>query len=279
VKLALGMIASDEGVDPRELARRAEDKGFEALFLGDHTHIPVSRETPYPMPPYGELPRQYYRVREPLVTLAAIASVTSTLNLGTGVCLVVERDPIILAKQVASLDLLSGGRVVLGVGAGWNIEEMRNHGTDPGTRMQLLRERVEAMKLIWTEEKAEYHGRLVDFDPIYAWPKPVQKPHPPVIVGGNGPRVLDRVLAFGDGWMPGHQRDLGALHARMDELQERAAAAGRDPVPISIYVARPEFLERYAEMGVSRLVFLLTPGPGNEAVEQLDAVAAAVGLG
>src|SRR2546426_10778755 len=140
----IGMIASDEGVDPRDVARAVEDAGFESLFLGDHTHTPVKRETPYPMPPYGDLPREYYRVRDPLVTLAAIASATTTLRLGTGVCLVVERDPIVLAKQVASLDLLSEGRVILGVGAGWNRQEMRNHGTAPHTRMELLRERSAA---------------------------------------------------------------------------------------------------------------------------------------
>jgi probable F420-dependent oxidoreductase len=201
--------------------------------------------------------------------------VTTTLRLGTGVCLVVERDPIVLAKQVASLDLLSDGRVILGVGAGWNREEMRNHGTDPHTRMDLLRERVEAMKEIWTRNEAEYHGTFVDFDPIFAWPKPVQIPHPPVLVGGNGPRALDRVLAYGDGWMPGHQRDLGALGARIEKLQERAAAAGRPPVPVTIFAAQPDSLERYKSMGVSRAVFLVRPGPGSEALEQVKEYAAA----
>ncbi len=278
MRFAIGMIASDDGAEPREIARVVEDLGFEALFLGDHTHTPVSRETPYPMPPYGDLPREYYRVRDPFVTLASIASVTTSLRLGTGICLVVERDPIVLAKQVATLDLLSDGRVELGVGAGWNLEEMRNHGTEPKTRMRLLRERVEAMKLIWTQEQAEYHGELVDFDPIYAWPKPAQSPHPPVLVGGGGAGVLGRVLAFGDGWMPGHQRDLGALGSRIEELQDRAAADGRAPIPVSIFGAQPDALGRYEEIGVDRAVFLVRPGPGDEAIAQIREVAEQIEL-
>jgi probable F420-dependent oxidoreductase len=278
MKLGLGLVQTDEGPDPLELARAAEAHGFESIFLADHTHIPVKRESPYPMPPYGELPRQYYRVRDPLLTLAGMAAVTTTLRLGTGVCLVVERDPIVLAKQVATLDLMSNGRVVLGVGAGWNREEMANHGTDPRTRMTLMRERVEAMKTIWTTEQAEYHGRFVDFEPIFSWPKPVQSPHPPVLVGGGGESVLDRVLAFGDGWMPGHQRDLGALSARIDELQERAVAAARGPLPVTIMVARTSSLQKYAEMGVDRATFLLDASAGLHDVARLAAEAGAVGL-
>lgn len=278
MKFGIGIVASDDGIDPRDLARRIEEMGFESFFTGDHTHIPVSRESPYPMPPYGDLPREYYRVREPLVTLASIASVTTTLKLGTGVCLAVERDPILLAKQVATLDLLSDGRLMLGVGSGWNLEEMRNHGVDPKTRMSLLREQVEAMKAIWTQEEASYHGRFIDFDPIFAWPKPAQDPHPPVIVGGGGKKVIDRVLAFGDGWMPGHQRDLAALGDRIDELRERAAALGRDPIPVSIFVAQPDSIERYEEMGVERAIFLVRPGPGREALDQAEEFAAAIGL-
>jgi probable F420-dependent oxidoreductase len=278
VKFALGMVAGEQGVDPRELARAAEAAGFEALFLADHTHIPVSRETPYPMPPYGELPREYYRVPDPLVTLSAIASVTSELKLGTGICLVVERDPIILAKQVATLDVLSGGRVLLGVGAGWNLEEMRNHGTDPRTRITLLRERVEAMKQIWTKEQAEYHGKLVEFDPIFSWPKPVQIPHPPVLIGGNAAGVLDRVVAIGDGWMPGHQRDLDALGTRIEELQEKAAAAGREPIPVTIFVGRLECVDKYQAMGISRVVFLLRPGDSDQLFEEIARYASSLEL-
>jgi probable F420-dependent oxidoreductase len=278
MKFAIGIVGSDEGPDPRELGRAVEAAGFDALFVGDHTHIPVERETPYPMPPYGELPREYYRVRDPLITLASIASVTTTLRLGTGVCLVVERDPIVLAKQVATLDLLSDGRFIFGVGAGWNREEMRNHGTDPRTRMQLLRERVEAMKVIWTREQAAYHGEFVDFEPMYSWPKPVQDPHPPIFVGGNGPAALERVLAFGDGWMPGHQRDLDALGARIDELQKRAAAAGRGPIPVTVFGAQPACLETYAALGVSRALFLIRAGRDDDVLGQIAHYASAAGL-
>src|SRR5919198_4959564 len=177
-----------------------EERGFESLFFTDHTHIPVARETEYPIG--GELPREYSRIYDPFVALMAAAAATERLMVGTGVCLVIERDPIVTAKQVASVDRLSGGRMLFGVGAGWNAEEMRNHGTDPARRFGVLRERIEAMKAIWISDRAEYHGRYVDFDPIWCWPKPLTEPHPPVLVGGHGKGVIDRVLAFGDEWMP-----------------------------------------------------------------------------
>jgi probable F420-dependent oxidoreductase len=277
VDYAIGWLTTDDGIDPLELARAAEHHGFESLFVPDHTHVPASRETPFPHPPYGELPREYYRIRDPFITLASIASVTTTLKLGTSVCLVPERDPIVLAKQVATLDLVSGGRVLLGVGAGWNREEMRNHGTDPRTRMAVLRERCEAMKAIWTNERAAYHGKFVHFDEIFSWPKPIQQPHPPVIVGGNGPSVLDRVLAFGDGWIPGHQKDLDGLAARIAELRERGAASGRGPLPVTLIFARLDCLERYAEMGVDRCLFMLPSAP-DEARSKLEDLAQALGL-
>jgi probable F420-dependent oxidoreductase len=276
VKHGVATLMPDDGIDPLVLARAAEEHGFESLFCPDHTHIPASRESPFPHPPYGDLPREYYRTRDPFITLAGIAAVTTRLKLGTSVCLVVEREPIVLAKQVATLDLMSKGRVLFGVGAGWNREEMRNLGTDPRTRMALLRERVEAMKAIWTSEQATYHGRFVDFDAIYSWPKPVQRPHPPVIVGGNGPTVIDRILAFGDGWMPGHQRDLAALGARIDELHERAAAAGREPIEITLFYARPSYLETYAEIGVDRCVFVLPSGPEDVVLSELVSLSTSV---
>lgn len=272
MEVAIGTIINDEGPDPLELARAAEHHGFGAIFCPDHTHVPVNRETPFPQPPW-EMPRAYYRTLDPLVTLSAIAAVTSELKLGTGVCLVVERDPIVLAKEVATLDHLSGGRVLLGVGAGWNREEMSNHGTDPRTRMALMRERVAAMKLIWTQEQAEYHGRYVDFDPIFSWPKPAQAPGPPVIVGGNGPTVLDRVLDYGDGWIPGHQRDLGALGARIGELQGRAAAAGRRRIPVSLIFAQVDSLERYRELEIDRAIFMLPSAPTAAVLGELDELA------
>ncbi len=268
------VMPTDEGPDPLELAARAEDLGLESIFLPDHTHVPASRRTPFPNPPYGELPREYHRFRDPLVTLAGMAAVTSTIRLGTCVCLVVERDPILMAKEVATLDLMSGGRVLLGVGAGWNREEMENHGTDPRTRMALLGERVRAMKEIWTHEQAEFHGRFVDFDPIYSWPKPVQTPWPPVIVGGNGPTVLDRVVEYGDGWFPGHQRDLTALGDRIAELRVRAADAGRPPIPVTIALARLEHLDRYAEIGAARCVFAVPHDTRDAAIKVMNEVAA-----
>ena len=196
---------------PGEVARLVEDHGHAAIYFAEHTHIPASRETPYTGG--GELPRKYAHTYDLFVTMTAAAAATSRLRVGSGICLVVERDPITTAKEVASVDHLSGGRLEFGVGAGWNREEMANHGTDPRTRMGLLAERVEAMKAIWTQDEASYHGRFVDFDRIWSWPKPAQKPHPPVLVGGNGPTVLDRVLAFGDVWFPNWSR---AASARAD---------------------------------------------------------------
>src|SRR5205814_9965333 len=199
------MFPTDDAVALDELARMAEDRGFESLFFPEHTHIPASRETDYPGG--GELPAMYSHTHDPFVALAIAAAATERLLIGTGICLVIERDPITTAKEVASLDQLSGGRFLFGVGAGWNREEMENHGTDPGRRFGIMRERIEAMKAIWTEDEAEYHGRYVDFDPIRSWPKPAQEPHPPVLVGGAGEKVLDRVLRSGDGWLPQPARD------------------------------------------------------------------------
>jgi probable F420-dependent oxidoreductase len=277
VLLGIATVLTDEGVDPVSLAHDVEDRGFESLFLADHTHVPASRESPYPHPPFGDLPRQYFRTLDPLVTLGAMAAATTTLRLGTGICLVVERDPIILAKEVATLDLLSGGRVLLGVGAGWNREEMRNHGTDPITRMSVLRERVEAMKAIWTQDEAEYHGEFVDFDALFSWPKPVQVPHPPVLVGGSGPTVLERVVAFGDGWMPGHQRDLAGLGKRITELQELAEVAGRPRLPVTIFSANPDRLADYLDIGASRCVFLVRSHDPSQCRMDLDRLSALTG--
>jgi probable F420-dependent oxidoreductase len=236
------------------LARAAEDLGFESLFVPEHTHIPASRRSPWPGG--AELPREYSHTLDPFVALSAAAAVTATLKLGTGICLVIERDPIVLAKEVASLDHLSGGRVLFGIGGGWNLEEMENHGTRPAVRWKVLRERILAMKEIWTKDEAEFHGQYVDFDPIWSWPKPVQRPHPPIIIGGNGPRTLERVLEYGDEWMPIGGR--GGGHAeRIQELQRRAAEAGRSPVPVSMFGVRPDpaVIGHYQEIGVTRCVF------------------------
>jgi probable F420-dependent oxidoreductase len=189
------------------------------LVFAEHTHIPASRESPWPGG--GELPRKYSHTYDLFVALTAAAEATSKLRVGSGICLVVERDPIVTAKEVASVDQISGGRFDFGVGAGWNREEMRNHGTDPRTRMRLMAERIEAMKAIWTQDEASYEGEFVRFERLWSWPKPAQRPHPPVLVGGNGPTVLERVLAFGDAWFPNYARG-GDVLARARELRTRA---------------------------------------------------------
>jgi probable F420-dependent oxidoreductase len=273
MELGLAHFSTDYGLHPAELAREAEEHGFESLFLPEHTHIPVSRDTPYPGG--GELPPEYSHTLDPFVALAAAAAVTERIKLGTGVCLIIERDPIVTAKEVATLDHLSGGRVLFGVGAGWNIEEMENHGTDPKTRFRRMRESVEAMKMIWTEDEAEYHGKIVDFDPIWCWPKPVQKPHPPVLVGGLGEKVLDRVVAYGDEWIPNRVKSPEALGERIEELQRRAEAAGRERIPVTVFGAKPEvrLLERLRAAGVTRSLFYLLPGTPDDVRRQLDSLA------
>jgi probable F420-dependent oxidoreductase len=269
VKLGVAMFPTDYAVDPVTLGRLVEERGFESLWFPEHTHIPVSRKTPWPGG--DELPRQYWHTYDPFVALAAVASATERLKLGTGICLVVERDPITTAKEVASLDRLSGGRFLFGVGAGWNREEMENHGTDPNRRFGLMRERIEAMKAIWTQEEAEYHGRQVDFDPIWSWPKPAQEPHPPVIVGGGGEKVIDRVIAFGDEWMP-NRVPLDDLPDRIAELRRRAEEAGRGHVPVGYFGVKPdgETVARCAEAGVERCIFMVRAAPRDEVEPRLD---------
>jgi probable F420-dependent oxidoreductase len=247
----IGYFATHDATGPGEAARLVEEHGHAALYLAEHTHIPASRETPYSGG--GELPRKYAHTYDLFVALTAAAVATSHLRVGSGICLVVQRDPIITAKEVASVDHLSGGRFEFGVGAGWNREEMRNHGTDPRTRMGLLRERVEAMKAIWTRDEAGYAGRHVSFEPIWSWPKPAQTPHPPVLVGGNGPGVLDRVLDFGDVWFPNWRR--GSVLERIPELRQRAEEAHR-AIPVFVMGAPADAreLERMRDAGVRRVV-------------------------
>ena len=277
MKFGLATFPTDYAIRPAELGRLAEEHGFDSLLFPEHTHIPASRETPYPAG--GELPREYSHTYDPFVALATVAAATERIKIGTGICLVVERDPIVTAKEVASLDRLSGGRFLFGVGAGWNREEMENHGTDPKRRFKLMRERIEAMKAIWTEDEAEYHGEHVDFDPIWSWPKPVQQPHPPVLVGGNGEKVLDRVVAFGDEWMPNVGRSgLDDLAQRIEELQDRAQAAGRGEVPVSGFAAPrdPETVERLQEVGFSRLFWYLPSEPREETAKRVERYAGRV---
>lgn len=277
MRVAALVYPTDRGPDVVEVGRAVEERGFESLFFPEHTHIPTSRESAWPGG--AELPDYYSRLLDPFVALAAVAVTTERLKLGTGVCLVVERDPIITAKEVATLDQLSGGRFLFGVGAGWNREEMQNHGTDPRTRMRLLAERVEAMRAIWTQDEASYHGQHVTFEPLWSWPKPVQRPHPPVLVGGVGPTAIDRVLAFGDEWMPNRVGDdTEAFRRRIEELQARAADIGRGSVPVTLFGAPREVdvLRQYAEMGVHRCVFRV-PGESRDAfLRELDLVAGLV---
>jgi len=273
VELGITHFLTDYGLQPDELARKVEERGFESLFLPEHTHIPASRDSPYPGG--GELPREYSHTLDPFAALAVMATVTERLKLGTGVCLIIERDAIVTAKEVVTLDHISGGRFLFGIGAGWNVEEMRNHGTDPQTRFRRMRESVEAMKAIWTEDEAEYHGRIIDFDPIWCWPKPVQKPHPPILVGGRGEKVLDRVVAYGDGWIPNRVRSPEDLGERIGELQRRAEAAGRGPIPVTVFGAKPEIrlLERLKAAGVTRSLLFIDPGSPDEVERHLDELA------
>ena len=264
------MFPTDYAVRPDEVARMAEDRGFESILFPEHTHIPASRDTDYPGG--GELPSEYAHTHDPFVALTAAASATQRLRVGTGICLVIERDPITTAKEVASLDQLSGGRFQFGVGAGWNREEMENHGTDPGRRFGVMRERIEAMKAIWTEDEASYHGRYVNFDRIWSWPKPAQRPHPPIIVGGNGKGVLERVVAYGDEWMPNRIESVEELRARIDELARMATDAGREVPNVGLYAApaKAEAMESYEAIGISRYVFFVPPVPRPEAEARLD---------
>jgi len=270
MKFGVIMFPTDYAIGPAELARAVEERGFESLFFPEHTHIPTSRRTPWPGG--AELPRDYSHTLDPFVALSAAAAVTESLRIGTGICLVVERDPITLAKEVASLDFLSGGRFLFGIGGGWNREEMENHGTDPAQRWKLLRERILAMKAIWTQDEAEFRGRFVNFDSIWSWPKPVQKPHPPIIVGGDGPHTLQRVVEYGDGWMPIPGRGQTPLSERIAELNRLAAEVGRGPIPVSVYgtLPRPEVIQHYAEVGVDRCIFWLPPAPTEEVLPFLD---------
>jgi probable F420-dependent oxidoreductase len=266
----LTLFPTDYSITPADLAKAAEERGFESLWFPEHSHIPASRETPFPGG--GELPKMYYDVLEPFIALSAAAAVTSRLRLATGICLVVQRDPLQTAKDVATLDRVSDGRFLFGIGGGWNREEMRNHGTDPTTRFTLMRERVLAMKEIWTRSKAEYHGRFVDFDPVMTWPKPVQKPHPPVHVGGGWPHAARRAIDYGDGWIPIH--GFGNLAGKLPEFRKRAEDARRDPASLEISIfglgPQPGPIELYREAGAHRVVFGLPPAPRDDILPLLD---------
>ncbi len=254
-----------------ELARAAEERGFESLFVTEHTHIPASRRTPFPGG--TELPREYSHTLDPFVALTAAAAATRTLKIGTGICLIIEHDPITTAKAVASLDLLSGGRVLFGIGGGWNAEEMENHGTAFPTRFRVLRERVLAMKELWTKDAAHFHGEFVNFDPIWSWPKPVQKPHPPILLGGESGHTLQRVVDFCDGWFP-RGRAAETILPGIADLKERAARVGRGmkTISVSVFGAKPDeaTLQSYAEAGITRAILRLPSEPRDSVLGLLD---------
>ncbi|RSM75019.1 LLM class F420-dependent oxidoreductase [Amycolatopsis sp. WAC 01375] len=259
---------TDEGIRPHVLAAALEEKGFASLYLPEHSHIPVSRESPYPG---GELPRGALRNLDPFVALAAAATVTSTLRLGTAVALMIQRDVLYTAKEIASLDLLSNGRVIFGVGAGWNIEEMRNHGVEPRTRGALLTEQLQALKEIWTRDEAEFHGKHIDFDPVYSWPKPVRKPHPPIYVAGQGPAGLKRLAEHADGWLPHSVTPPEELRRGRSWLADQ----GREDVRISVFgaPADPGLLRRLAAAGADEVSLTLPTLPEAETLERLDELA------
>jgi probable F420-dependent oxidoreductase len=268
VKFGIAIFPTDYAISMTELAPAVEKLGFESLWVAEHSHIPASRLSAWPGG--AELPKQYWHSLDPFVALTAAALASKTLLIGTGICLVVQRDPIHTAKQVASVDHLSNGRFLFGVGAGWNREEMADHGTVFESRFKLMRERVEAMKAIWMRDEAEYHGEMVDLGPMWCWPKPIQKPHPPVLLGGSGPSVLKRVIAYADGWMPNRGNDL----VRIPELQELARAAGRERIPITTYPkAEPPALEQAAEAGVDRCIYYVPPDGRDQALTRLEELA------
>ena len=273
----LGIFPTDYTLQPAELARRAEERGFESLWVTEHTHIPVSRKTPWPGGPV--LPKEYLHTYDPFVALSMAAGATRELKLGTGICLVVQRDPITTAKEVASLDKLSGGRFLFGIGGGWNVDEIENHGTEPKTRFRLLRERVLAMQALWTQEQAEFHGRFVDFDKAWSYPKPLHQPYPPVLMGGDGPTTFDRIIEFCDGWLPICRGGVAppGIEAKVPELRRRAETAGRDADAISVTVyfcpAERDVIDALARIGVDRVVFALPSAEPSSVVEAVDRLA------
>jgi probable F420-dependent oxidoreductase len=271
MKFGISTFVNDDAIDTVSLARAIEERGFASLVIAEHTHIPASRETPYPLG--GELPSIYYRTLDPFVTLAAAAAVTSTIELFTGIALLIQRDPIITAKEAASIDLISNGRFVFGVGAGWNVEELRDHGTDPKTRGALLDERIEAIKALWTTDPAEYHGKYVDFDPSYSRPKPVQQPHPPIFIGGDSDATVKRVIRHDAGWIS-NPLPVERLTKRIDQMRE---GSGRK-TPLAMF-GTPNDIDYWRaadELGFDQLALLLPTRPHDESLRLLDEYATGI---
>jgi probable F420-dependent oxidoreductase len=271
MRVGLFYFPTDYGIDIRELARAAEERGFESLLLPEHTHIPTSRRTPFPAG--GELPKAYSHTHDPFVALSFAAAVTTKILLGTGICLVPQRDPIVMAKCVASLDQLSNGRFLFGIGGGWNVDEMENHGARYETRFKLMRERVLAMKALWTQEEAAFHGEMVNFDPVWLYPKPAQRPHPPILLGGDSDHTLKRVVEFCDGWLPINRPGFNPKEA-VARLRQAASAAGRDFSTLSISVfgapADAAVLGAYREVGIQRALLPIPDLTRDEILGVLD---------
>ncbi len=265
MKIGISTFVNDDTIDTVTLARAIEERGFDSLVIAEHTHIPASRESAYPQG--GELPSIYYRTLDPFVTLAAAAAVTSTIELFTGIALLIQRDPIITAKEAASIDLISNGRFVFGVGAGWNLEEMRNHGTDPKTRGARLDESIEAIKTLWTAEPAEYHGKYVDFDSSFIRPKPVQKPHPPIFIGGDSDATVKRVIRHEAGWIS-NPLPVERLTQRINQMRD---GAGHD-VPLAMFgtPVDPDYWRAAEELGFGQVALALPTKPRDESLRLLD---------
>jgi len=276
MEFGASIFFTDYSISPAELAVALEERGFNSLWAAEHSHIPASRRTP--TPGGGELANRYYDVMDPFVTLTAAAAATRRLKVGTGVCLVIQRDTIQTAKLVASIDQVSGGRFLFGIGGGWNAEEMEDHGAVFATRFKRMREQIEAMTEIWTKEKPEYHGEIVDFPPMMTWPKPAQKPRPPVIVGGAFPWAARRAIRYGDGWIPlaGGAR-YGDPLDYVPRFRQMAQEAGRDPHSLRVIVGGapqdPDLLKRYRDLGVAGVNFPVPPAKANEVFPVLDRVA------
>ena len=269
--IGVSMFATDYAIRIDDLAREAEARGFESLWVPEHTHIPSSRRTPWPGG--AELPREYSHTYDPFVALMFAAAVTSTIKIGTGICLVIERDTITMAKEIASLDRLSGGRFLFGIGGGWNAEEMEHHGTVFKTRFKKMVEQVQALKTIWTQDEAEFHGDFVNFDALWSWPKPMQQPHPPIFLGGETSYTLQRVVDHCDGWLPRSRRPELVLQG-ISEIKERAAKAGRDMKTISITASGapgdPKLVDSYREAGCDRCIFSLPSAERDTVLPLLD---------
>ncbi|MBX3503259.1 MAG: LLM class F420-dependent oxidoreductase [Alphaproteobacteria bacterium] len=279
MKIGGAVFFTDYSMTPAEMGRALEERGFDSLWAPEHSHIPLSRKSPFPSG--GEVPKKYYDAMDPFVALTAAAAATTKLLVGTGVCLVAQRDPIQTAKLVASIDQISNGRFLFGVGNGWNQDEMENHGTVFESRHKLARERIEAMKVIWTRSKAEYHGEFVNFDPMMAWPKPVQKPHPPILVGGAFPFSARRALRYGDGWIPHRARkQYDDVFDLMPNFRQMAAEANRDlaSVPVTIWGAKPDadLLRRDRDGGITRTIITFESAKLDDVLPEMDKWAAII---